>query len=76
MLLLGKYGISQFIANSNLWELGGAAASVIVLMLWIYYTSIILFLGAELIKSLAELDDKLLEPRRYAVRIQTVVVED
>lgn len=76
MLLLGKYGISQYIANSNLSELGGASASVIVLMLWIYYTSIILFLGAELIKAMAEVEGRQLPPRRYATRIKTVIVPD
>lgn len=76
MLLLGKYGISRFIASSNLGELGGASASVIVLMLWIYYSSIILFFGAEIIKAMAEIDQKQLEPRRYATRFRTIVVEN
>lgn len=76
MLLVGKFGISQYIASSNLSELGGASASVIVLMLWVYYSSIILFLGAELIKAMAEIDGKVLHPRRYATRVKTVVVDD
>ncbi|WP_439134253.1 YihY/virulence factor BrkB family protein [Pseudomaricurvus sp.] len=75
MLLLGKYGISQYIASSSLSDLGGASASVIVLMLWIYYSSIILFLGAESIKAMAELDGEVLHPRRYAERIKEVVLE-
>lgn len=76
MLLLGKYAISLYIANSRLSELGGASASVIVLMLWIYYTSLILFVGAEVIRAVADADGERLEPRRYATRIRTVVVND
>ncbi|GAB5452457.1 MAG: YihY/virulence factor BrkB family protein [Halioglobus sp.] len=76
MLLLGKYGIGLYIANSKLSELGGASASIFVLMLWIYYTSIILFFGAEVIRAMAERDNLFLEPRRYATRIRTVVIGD
>tara|TARA_R110000823_G_scaffold91174_10_gene201199 strand:+ start:4207 stop:5268 length:1062 start_codon:yes stop_codon:yes gene_type:complete len=74
MLLLGKYGIGLYIANSKLSELGGASASIFVLMLWIYYTSIILFFGAEVIRAMAERDSIFLQPRRYAIRVRTVVM--
>lgn len=76
MLLLGKYAISVYIASSRLSELGGASASVIVLMLWIYYTSLILFVGAEVIRAVADADGEQLVPRRYATLIRTVVVSD
>lgn len=76
MLLLGKYGIGLYIANSKLNEVGGASASIFVLMLWIYYTSIILFFGAQLIRAMAEHDGLTLDPRRYATRIQVVVLDD
>lgn len=76
MLLLGKYAISLYIASSRLSELGGASASVIVLMLWIYYTSLILFLGAEVIKAVADVDGTTLTPRRYATRVRTVVLSE
>jgi membrane protein len=76
MLLLGKYAISFYIGNSKLSELGGASASVIVLMLWIYYTSMILFLGAEAIKGMAEIDGHHLLPRRFATKVRTIVVGD
>tara|TARA_R110001599_G_scaffold353880_1_gene602015 strand:- start:130669 stop:131670 length:1002 start_codon:yes stop_codon:yes gene_type:complete len=76
MLLLGKYGISFYIASSNLSELGGASASVILLMLWVYYTSIILFFGAEVIRAMADIDGVTLQPRRYATGIQTIEVAD
>ncbi len=74
MLLLGKYAISLYIASSRLNELGGASASVIVLMLWIYYTSLILFTGAEVIRAVADADGVDLLPRRYATRVKTIVI--
>lgn len=72
MLLVGKHTISLYIENSRLNELGGASASIILLMLWIYYTSLILFLGAEVIKSMAKVEDCDFQPRRYATRVDYI----
>ena len=75
-LVTGKSVISWYIGNSQFSELGGASSSVIVLMLWIYYSSLIVFFGAELIKSMATIDNVILRPKRYAVKVESVVVED
>lgn len=72
-LIVGKSLISWYIGTSNFSELGGASSSVIVLMLWIYYSSLILFFGAEIIKALASADQVELKPRRYAAKVRTVV---
>jgi membrane protein len=74
-LLFGKSTIGWYIGNSSFGELGGAAASVIVLMLWIYYSSMIVFLGAEFIKAMAIADNVALHPKHYAVKVQSVIVE-
>lgn len=42
----GKYLIALYIQQSNLSSLYGAAASLVIIMLWVYYSSLILFLGA------------------------------
>lgn len=76
LLLLGKSSISWYIATSQFSEMGGASASVIVLMLWVYYSSLIVFFGAEVIKGMATVDGITLHPRRYAVRVRSVVVTD
>ncbi|MEY4640171.1 MAG: hypothetical protein RLZZ227_165 [Pseudomonadota bacterium] len=75
LLVFGKSTIGWYIGSSSLGEIGGASASVIVLMLWIYYSSMIVFLGAEFIKSMAIVDNVVLQPKRYAVRVQSVIVE-
>lgn len=74
-LIIGKFGIGWYIGNSQFSELGGASASIIVLMVWIYYSSLILFFGAELIKSMARISDTELTPRRFAIRVKSVEVE-
>jgi hypothetical protein len=39
-----------YIGNSKLGATYGAAASIVVILLWVYYTSIILYFGAEYTK--------------------------
>ncbi|MES2607018.1 MAG: YihY/virulence factor BrkB family protein, partial [Pseudomonadota bacterium] len=76
LLIFGKSTISWYIGNSRIGELGGASASVLVLMLWIYYSSMIVFFGTELIKSMGVLDNVVLQPKRYAVRVKSVQLQD
>ena len=51
---IGKYAIGVYIGKSNLTSTYGAASSVIIILLWIFYSSQILFFGAEFTRALAE----------------------
>jgi membrane protein len=44
---LGNYAIGLYVGNSLLTSIYGAASSVIVIMLWVYYSSLGFLLGAE-----------------------------
>jgi len=44
---IGKYFIGLYLGNSSYGSTYGAAASVVILFIWIYYSGIILYLGAE-----------------------------
>ncbi len=48
--IIGKFLITLYVSRSAIGTTYGAAGSIIILMLWIYYTSIILFFGAEFTK--------------------------
>ncbi len=50
LFIIGKGGISYYLGRSNLGATYGAAASVIIILTWVYYTSIILYFGAEFTK--------------------------
>jgi membrane protein len=50
LFLLGKFLIGVYLGNSNIGLTYGAAASVVIILLWVYYTSIILYFGAEFTK--------------------------
>jgi membrane protein len=55
LLVLGKSLIALFISNSTVADLYDAAGSILVLMLWVYYSSAILLLGATFTFTRAEL---------------------
>lgn len=63
---LGKLGINFYIQKSNLTSLYGAAGSIIILMVWVYYSSIILYLGAEFTKVFTKLYGTHISPNDYA----------
>lgn len=47
LFIIGKFLISFYVGHSNIGVTYGTAASVIIILLWVYYSSIILFFGAE-----------------------------
>jgi len=55
LLVMGKSLIGFFISNSTVADLYDAAGSILVLMLWVYYSSAILLLGATFTFTRAEL---------------------
>lgn len=72
---LGKYLIGIYIEKGNPGSAFGAASSIIVILLWIYYTSIILYFGAEFTQAYAEKYDNGIAPSKYAVFTKITIVE-
>lgn len=54
LFTIGKFLIGYYLGKSNVASSYGAAASVITILLWIYYSSLILLFGAEFTKAYAE----------------------
>ena len=64
--ILGKWGIGIYLGKSNFASLYGAAGSIIIFMVWVYYSSVILYLGAEFTKVYAKLYGNKISPNEYA----------
>jgi membrane protein len=73
--MLGQYGINlyiQYMAKSSAY---GAAGSILIVLIWIYYTSAILYIGAEFTRVYAEARGSHIAPAEYAVHILQTEVE-
>ena len=75
LFMIGKFGISFYISKSNVGSTYGAAGSLVILLLWTYYSSIILYFGAEFTKAYAVKYGTKIHPNAYAVTTREVEVE-
>ena len=69
LFIIGKFLIGLYIGNSNLGATYGTVASIFVILVWIYYTSIILYLGAEFTKIYSRELGEGIKPNEQAVYI-------
>lgn len=70
----GKYLFTLYLANTSLSQAYGATGSLVLLLLWVYYASIILLFGAEFIEVISRRNGDLIKPGKHAVKIITKVV--
>lgn len=74
LFMIGKFLISFYIANSNIQNVYGTAGSFVILMVWVYYSSVILYFGAEFAKSYAIMFSSPIKPTKYADFIHEVEI--
>jgi membrane protein len=66
LFLIGKFAISLYISKSEIGSTYGAAGSLAVIFVWIYYSAIILYFGAEFTKAYALNTGARIVPNHYA----------
>ncbi|TWT59179.1 YihY/virulence factor BrkB family protein [Allorhodopirellula solitaria] len=70
LFLLGRYALHLYFSYSSPGaQLGAAAASLAVLLVWVYYTAMIVLLGAEATQVYAVRYGDGIQPERHAVRV-------
>ncbi|MBO9201884.1 MULTISPECIES: YihY/virulence factor BrkB family protein [Niastella] len=69
--MVGKGVIGYFLGHIHTASTYGAAGSLVVLLLWIYYSSVIIYFGATFTKEYAYLYGGKIVPRSYAVFLET-----
>ena len=72
---LGRFLIGYYIGNSDFSSTYGAAGALITLLVWTYYNSLILFLGAEFTQVWARWRGNPIVPTDHAVKIKREIVE-
>ena len=76
LFMLGKFAISLYISKTNVGSTYGTAGSLVVLLVWIYYSSVILYFGAEFTKAYAVKYGGRIYPNQYTVVAKTIEVEE
>ena len=71
---IGKYLIGLYLGKSNLADTYGAAGSVVLILVWVFYSSQIFFFGAEFTRALAIESGVLLDPENVKTNKETGVV--
>ncbi|MBD0286939.1 MAG: YihY/virulence factor BrkB family protein [Flavisolibacter sp.] len=75
LFMIAKFGITFYIGKSDIGSTYGAAGSLVILLLWIYFSSMILYFGAEFTKAYAMKYGSEIKPNEYTVTVQVVQVE-
>lgn len=75
LFMLGKFAISIYIGQSDVGSTYGAGGSLVILLLWTYYSSIILYFGAEFTKAYAMVYGSEIKPSHYAVSTKQIEIE-
>ncbi len=67
LFTLGKFVVGFYLNNSDLASAFGAASSLIMILIWVYYSSQIFFIGVEISKLLVLKQGKRIRPRPSAL---------
>lgn len=67
---VGRYGIAVYLAYTATASTYGAAGSVVIILLWVYYSSLILLFGAAFTRVHFETRGEVIRPRNTAVRVR------
>ncbi len=70
----GKYLIGFYLEENATITAYGSAGSVILILLWVYFSAVILFFGAEFTQAYLKLNGRNIEPNKYAVWVNEIVI--
>jgi len=76
LFMAGQHMINLYIEFSAKSSTYVAVGSILVILVWIYYTSAILYIGAEYTQVYAEAIGSRIEPADYAVYVQQTEIEN
>jgi membrane protein len=75
LFTIGKFLIGFYLGNSSFGSAYGAAGSLVIILVWIYYSTIIVLFGAELTSVYTEEIGVRIKPIDTAVKVQQIEIE-
>jgi membrane protein len=76
LFVVGQSGISLYLTRTATASTYGAAGSLVMVLLWVYYSSLILFFGASITRAAIRLRGDRIVPKATAVRVRVEVLEE
>lgn len=76
LFMIGKFVIGAYLIRSSVASIYGAAGTVILILLWVYYSAIILYFGAEFTKVYTLNQGQKIIPNQYSVQMLKEQIED
>ncbi len=76
LFMLGKYLIGLYIQFAAVGDIYGAAGTVVVVAVWVYYSAAILFFGAEFTFAYAKVRGDVIRPAKHAVAVKQIEIEE
>lgn len=76
LFVLGQYLISLYLTRAGPSSIYGAAGSLVMLLMWVYYSSLIIFLGAAFTREYVRRQGGTIMPSSGAVKVRTEIVEE
>ena len=76
LFMVGKLAIGFYLGNSHVGSSYGTASSIILLLLWVYYSACILYFGATFTRVYTRYKGRDIYPSDYAVWIKEVELEN
>ncbi|RTY86790.1 YihY/virulence factor BrkB family protein [Flavobacterium sp. GT3R68] len=70
LFLLGRYLIGLYLETAGTASTYGAAGSLIIILVWVYYTAAIVYFGAEFTRAYGNFKGRKIEPADYAVYVE------
>lgn len=70
LFIIGRSLIGLYVGKSNIASVYGAAGSIVIILVWVYYTAVILYFGAEFTKIYSIKYGSKITPNDYAVWVK------
>ncbi|PWH86103.1 YihY/virulence factor BrkB family protein [Brumimicrobium oceani] len=69
LFILGKYGIQYYLSTSNFAETYQAAGSIVILLIWVYYSTVVVLIGAEITRAIMIYKKNPIRPSEHAAKV-------
>lgn len=75
LFIAGKFGIGIYLGNTDLGNTYGAAGSLVILLIWVYYSVIIFLFGGQITFYIAKYYGQTVQPNSSATKIKVIEID-